>query len=318
MLQVALTFSPPFRSLAEGELCRQGFVSPQLLAPDLFLARFPGLYDELTRQWRRRPPIYFRHMFPVQTHGCRPQALLNWLRPQEIAGRAQVRCLDFCDYGLEEYWEDRLNRRLRSDGPEVLSVVLREDRFWAGLSAPECNLSPWKGGAPTFEADWGLVNRAEWKLREALQVFGLRLQPRWRALDLGAAPGGWSRVLLRQGLHVTAVDPRPVKLEHPRLAVHCRTFEEFAPGQAGFDLITNDMMLPPEQSAQKMVEAAAWLRPGGMGLITLKLGSLSLEQESRRGHLRRSLNILRRAYRIPRLRQLFYNRFEVTAWLFKA
>lgn len=53
------------------------------------------------------------------------------------------------------------------------------------------------------------VNRpsAEFKLLEALEVFGIVLPSHGVALDLAAAPGGWTRVLRRAGEYVTAIDP---------------------------------------------------------------------------------------------------------------
>lgn len=50
------------------------------------------------------------------------------------------------------------------------------------------------------------VNRAEFKLKEALEFFGINLSGIKRALDIGAAPGGWTHHLLSQGIRVVAVD----------------------------------------------------------------------------------------------------------------
>jgi len=50
------------------------------------------------------------------------------------------------------------------------------------------------------------VNRAEYKLKEAVEAFGIDLSMHKIALDIGAAPGGWSHYLLRHGIKVVAVD----------------------------------------------------------------------------------------------------------------
>jgi 23S rRNA (cytidine2498-2'-O)-methyltransferase len=56
-------------------------------------------------------------------------------------------------------------------------------------------------------------SRAYRKLLEAIDVFRLEIKPGSRAVDLGAAPGGWSYVLLKLGAHVTAVDRSPLARE---------------------------------------------------------------------------------------------------------
>jgi len=50
------------------------------------------------------------------------------------------------------------------------------------------------------------VNRAEYKLKEAVEAFGIDLSMHKIALDIGAAPGGWSHYLLQHGIKVVAVD----------------------------------------------------------------------------------------------------------------
>lgn len=86
------------------------------------------------------------------------------------------------------------------------------------------------------------------------------------ALDLGSSLGGWSRVLLKHGFSVTAVDPREPdqtigrqdKLNHLSM-----TAEEFLnqPAQV-FDFLVNDMILWPADSARLMCEMASRLRSG--------------------------------------------------------
>jgi 23S rRNA (cytidine2498-2'-O)-methyltransferase len=178
------------------------------------------------------------------------------------------------------------------------------------------NVSPWPGGAPAFPPDPNRINRAECKLLEALETFRIQLCPRHRALDLGASPGGWTRILVLHGLTVTAVDPQPLLPEmffHPSVTHVPLTAEamlEDCPEQ--FDFIANDMVLAAQDSARLMVAYAKHLRPGGMAIMTLKL---PLRDRCR--VMDHCFRILRKAYRIPRVRQLYYNRSEVTAWLKK-
>ncbi len=74
--------------------------------------------------------------------------------------------------------------------------------------------APWPGGIPRLKFPREAPSRSTLKLEEALFVLldeGERerwLKPGMRAVDLGAAPGGWTWQLVHRSLHVTAVDNR--------------------------------------------------------------------------------------------------------------
>src|SRR5690606_2902121 len=134
---------------------------------------------------------------------------------------------------------------------QILSVVLarpgRETVAYLGLSPAVFNLSDWAGGVRRFKREPGQISRAEFKLLEALESFGIELPANGRALDLGAAPGGWTRVLRQKGQYVTAVDPgelAPAVALDPRVQYRQMTAEAYlASGPDTFDLIVNDMRL---------------------------------------------------------------------------
>ncbi|MBF0135158.1 MAG: 23S rRNA (cytidine(2498)-2'-O)-methyltransferase RlmM [Magnetococcus sp. DMHC-1] len=77
---------------------------------------------------------------------------------------------------------------------------------------PSTNGSVFHMGIPRLKMQREAPSRAALKLEEAMGHFltpqdrQKRLRPGLLAVDLGAAPGGWSWYLLRQGLRVTAVD----------------------------------------------------------------------------------------------------------------
>jgi 23S rRNA C2498 (ribose-2'-O)-methylase RlmM len=50
------------------------------------------------------------------------------------------------------------------------------------------------------------VSRAEFKMKEAVEFFGINLKNVRKSLDIGAAPGGWTHYLSRQGIQIVAVD----------------------------------------------------------------------------------------------------------------
>ncbi len=50
------------------------------------------------------------------------------------------------------------------------------------------------------------LNRAEFKIKEAIEFFGVDLSKHEMGLDIGAAPGGWTHYLSQHGIKVVAVD----------------------------------------------------------------------------------------------------------------
>ena len=77
-----------------------------------------------------------------------------------------------------------------------------------------------------------------------------------------------------------------------------------------FDLLVNDMYLDPRDSARLMVDYSERLRAEGIAITTLKLRGQ--HQERLMDH---AFRLLRKAYKIIRVRQLVSNRKEVTLFL---
>jgi 23S rRNA (cytidine2498-2'-O)-methyltransferase len=320
-----LTCSPYFTDLALNELHRQHpqITVSQELAPGYLVLEAPCSFTELSIPWRHRLPIYLHHLCPVHEElslnvNLSPlQEAVHRLATPDTA--IQVRCLggddgQFTPLEILRSLNDGIDKpRTQPPAGRILSVVIAPDRTaYLGISWAEHNLSPWPGGQlPITEP---VSNRAGYKLLEALDVFSIRLRRGDHALDLGAAPGAWTTLLRRRGLRVTAVAPAPL---YPWLAFdddvlyHPVTAEIFLSScQTTFDLIVNDIYLDARDSAQLMVAYARHLRNEGIAIMTLKLA-----ERNRRRVMDHSLRILRRAYKIIRVRQLVSNRREVTLFL---
>ena len=196
---------------------------------------------------------------------------------------------------------------------QVLSVMITPDTGYLGLSSVGQNLSTWAGGAMRFAREPDQVSRSEFKLLEALQVFHLTLPQTGVVLDLGASPGGWTRLLRRAGLEVAAVDPGDLD---SRIAAdpgvrHVRaTAQEYRCRPGEFGVIVNDMRMDARDSARLMLDYAPCLAPDGIAIMTLKLPHRQPEQV-----VHQTIGLLLRRYELLGARQLFHNRSEITVAL---
>lgn len=324
MGRALVAYSEPFRSYVELELKRSGARLLETLAPGVALITFEQPFPQLALRWKARPPVYLRHLVPVDLELADPRQAVRRLCSRLERGRPVQVQLRSLGWARDELLQNELERLVRSitrlpvtgsQPAQVLHLTLTDRGCYAGI-APRCwTLDSWP---PLIPDDPWRINRAELKIQEALQVFRARLEPGTRALDLGASPGGWTRILLRHGLEVTAVDPHPRGMDphvatHPRLHYHPLRAEDYLqlPGPR-FDLITCDMYLPARRSAELLVRASSRLAAGGRVLANLKIG-----HPRRHYALVGALKTLREAYRIPRMRQLYFNRSELTVWMIR-
>lgn len=334
------------------------------LAAGVLLVDAGRALAEVTTSWAAAPPIFVRHICPVQTAqpiagAARdlerlPATLVpddlaaGWLAAfdPELTFSVQTRLLApvaYKPFDMNRAIADRLavmgaatvdvrapqqivslvvaqlpSGLLRHLDDPAAPVPARLGQpllcALAGLSLPSTNLSDWAGGMHRFAREPGQVSRAEFKLLEAFAVFGIDLPARGRALDLGASPGGWTRVLRQRGQYVTAVDPGELD---PRLAGdsairHMRmTAEDYLRADPDrYDVIVNDMRMDARDSARLMVAYAGALYSHSQVIMTLKLPA-----ENRRPVIDHALAILRQAYVVAGARQLFHNRSEITLWL---
>lgn len=191
---------------------------------------------------------------------------------------------------------------------QIVSIYLEGNRALLGLTDPPyADQHRRRAGRPT------LVSRAEHKLAEALDLFAVALPAGSCAIDLGAAPGGWTYLLAERGLQVYAVDPGeldPKVAAHPLVTLLRTRADNLEPPATPVDLIVNDMNLDPVDSARLMSVVADHLRPGGPAIMTIKLLSTRPEPGISAAH-----SALAGAYDVLATRHLPHNRQEVTVLL---
>ena len=205
-------------------------------------------------------------------------------------------------------------RRLHAFFPQSDNVYL--------AAADPRSSAPWPQGIPRLKFPREAPSRSTLKLEEALLVLldaGERerwLKPGMNAVDLGAAPGGWTWQLVRRSLRVTAVDngPMDAALMQSGLVAHVREDGfRFRPKKP-VDWMVCDMVEQPRRIAELVARwfAEGWCRHS--------VFNLKLPMKKRYAETMLCLNLIRDklagAGRDVELRakQLYHDREEITVF----
>ncbi|MCH8552667.1 MAG: 23S rRNA (cytidine(2498)-2'-O)-methyltransferase RlmM [Natronospirillum sp.] len=160
---------------------------------------------------------------------------------------------------------DLLTPKDRPDLSAWHALFLDSGHVLLGLDGPE-RRPGWPMGIARLKFPPQAPSRSTLKLEEAFHVFlgkhwRRQLQDSFTAVDLGAAPGGWTWQLVRQGLQVQAIDNGPMddelmasgQVEH--LHVDGFTWVPEHP----VDWLVCDMVESPYRVAERMLD---WLVQG--------------------------------------------------------
>jgi 23S rRNA (cytidine2498-2'-O)-methyltransferase len=214
------------------------------------------------------------------------------------------------------YLEAHTPAAFRFEGPDwLVPVEIFQDIAYIGCVHPEHMVHKAITRMRIHAPGQRPLNRAQSKLEEALEAFGVRVDTSTRALDLGAAPGGWTKVLAERGAEVVAVDPAelaPDVAALPRVT-HLRGRAEALLGSADlapFDLIVNDMNTDPRESAAAVRSLLPLLKPGGSVIMTVKFMTAR-----RRIHVREVYDTLRSRFATVREQPMPHNAKETTVLL---
>jgi 23S rRNA (cytidine2498-2'-O)-methyltransferase len=212
--------------------------------------------------------------------------------------------------------------RTEKGGPVLHVVLSAGDSARIGLSDPG-NSAPWPAGIPRLRAPKAAPSRSVLKLEEALALFlndderAAWLRPGRTAVDLGAAPGGWTWLLAERGLKVVAVDNGALAeglRDHPRVQ-HQRT-DGFRYRPAGpVDWLVCDMVEQPHRIVRLV---ARWLAEGQCRHVVTNL-KLPMKQRwpTVAAHLEALAQALPPEGRLA-ARQLYHDREEVTVFATRA
>ena len=202
--------------------------------------------------------------------------------------------------------------------PRLHVVFLAGDHLVLAKSEPR-DSATWQLGIPRLRMHADAPSRSALKLEEALITLltdderARLLRDGMRGADLGAAPGGWTWVLVRNGLHVTSIDNGPLRqqlLDSGRVD-HLRADGFTWQPKSPLDWMVCDMVEQPRRVAERM---ATWLREGWCRHAVF---NLKLPMKKRWDETRLCLDLFEQQSRKPllvRARQLYHDREEITVF----
>ncbi len=234
---------------------------------------------------------------------------LNPLAPKaEALAAATLATLEKTRPDLAARRVDAPDEALRYGGT-LAQVCVTADRLYVGaVAANEApTLAP--GGRDRSRMPADAPSRAGRKLVEALAWFRRAPEAGETCVDLGAAPGGWTAVLLARRARVIAVDPANLApaLRGRKGLVHLKASAfDFAPDEP-VDWLFCDMAWRPLEVAALL---AKW---GRRRWATALVANIKLPMKQRVEFVDRVLRAVEHGgWRDVRARQLYHDREEIT------
>jgi 23S rRNA (cytidine2498-2'-O)-methyltransferase len=202
--------------------------------------------------------------------------------------------------------------------PRLHVCFIAGDHALLGSSDPR-DSSSWPLGVPRLRQLSEAPSRSALKLEEALLTLLSEderkkfIVPGMKAVDLGAAPGGWSWVLARQHLRVSAIDNGPMAESAlaTGLVEHLRADGFRWQPPKPVEWLVCDMVESPVRVAARMAEwfANDWCKRA--------IFNLKLPMKKRWEETKRCLDLFERNAGRPltiRARQLYHDREEITVY----
>jgi 23S rRNA (cytidine2498-2'-O)-methyltransferase len=165
------------------------------------------------------------------------------------------------------------------------------------------------GGRARMPRSGAAPSRAAMKLDEALDWYGVAPGNGELCVDLGSAPGGWTRRLLDRGARVWSVDTgelAPDVRGHARVRHLTASAFDYVP-EHPVDWLFCDLAWRPLEVAQLL---GKWARRGWAGQL---VANLKLPMKDKLPVVREARALLEEAgWRQVRVKQLYHDRDEVT------
>ncbi|MBD3229559.1 MAG: hypothetical protein GF329_15365 [Candidatus Lokiarchaeota archaeon] len=201
---------------------------------------------------------------------------------------------------------------------QLIFLVLYKNELYLGILERDEVLYEYLSPEKRFSREVNKLNRGENKLIEAIERFHLERNLKENtgiALDIGASPGGWTKILLEYDYKVYAVDPGKIddSLKDAKNIVYIRkSIDEIDLEDKQFDLILNDANLKPSESTGIVNSLQDHLKEGSFVIMTIKLISRNVDR-----HLNEVKENLSQNFEIIKIKHLDSNRQEITMLLRK-
>lgn len=207
-------------------------------------------------------------------------------------------------------------------GPRLLLTFISGREVFLGLAEPS-NSALWPMGIPRLKFPRQAPSRSTLKLEEAWHHFipreqwEQRLAPEMTAVDLGAAPGGWTWQLVKRDMRVIAVDNGPMaeSLMDTGMVEHLQADGFVFRPRRPVDWMVCDIVEKPARSAALL---ETWI---GEGLCREAVVNLKLPMKQRYAEVRRLLERIAQGLAERGVKasigckQLYHDREEVTCHL---
>lgn len=212
--------------------------------------------------------------------------------------------------------------RLGKPGFPVLHVMFpTATSAWLAAGLKD-RCAPWPMGIPRLRMPSNAPSRSTLKLAEAIMTLlsdeerDSLLRAGMRAVDLGAAPGGWTWQLAQRGIRVTAIDNGPLRdtVMATEMVEHLKADGFTWRPQRPVDWMVCDMVEQPSRIASLMAE---WI---ATGRCRHTIFNLKLPMKRRLEAVEQCRELIRKRLASIgpfdlRIKQLYHDREEVTAYL---
>lgn len=197
------------------------FICQDAIQANQFITKLPFNDLIFPRQWAIGQYIDLPESDRIST-------LLNALKNYPTFGSIWLEMLDTNEgKALSNFcrkFEKPLINQLKKSGkleddpnkPRLLLTFFTGQKVFVGYALPN-NSAKWPMGIPRLKFPREAPSRSTLKLEEAWHQFipnkewDYRLAPAMKAVDLGAAPGGWTWQLVKRHMYVAAIDNGPMQ-----------------------------------------------------------------------------------------------------------
>ena len=321
-------------TIYEFQLYDKTFEFKEWLDDEVGLAHTDLKIEELVELIINKPIIFIRHIFKIDVIFDRNNeehyidGILK-LCHQELALDStfsiQMRCSKKAyqrTKGIPAFIAGELNKyNYKLDvkkSEQIVSIYMSADFVYAGISLSVHNISHWNGGAPHYSptSEFNFISRAEYKLLDTAECFGIDFIKMKTGLDLGAALGGWTKVLTDYNIKTASVDPHKLDskiAKRKKVRYYQMTAEQYLKMnfEAKYDIILNDMKIDVDRSIKILISFQEKLNESGLVVTTFKLP----HQFAYKSILANINSLTSAGYKLVGAKQLFHNRSEITVVL---